>query len=93
LFSEGSRLASTLPPKVVKPDILLRDAHLIKHLEYCGIHHRRAAEVELHVFRGLVILEVVVEQALVDKSYVAVCLFVVQVLFQSLLWRAFAEAV
>ena len=56
------------PAEIVKGDVALWYPQVVEHLEDRRIHHRRAAEVVLDVFRRRMILEIVCEDNLVDKS-------------------------
>src|SRR5690606_21975793 len=69
-----------LPSEIVESDVFLGNSELVQHLEDGGIHQGRAAEVVFHVFWRGVVFEVVVVQALVDKSDVPVALGVVKTL-------------
>ena len=54
--------------KVVVKDVLRRDAKRIQHSYRRRSHHRRTAEIVLHVLRILVALQVFVVEYLVDEA-------------------------
>src|SRR5690606_34357555 len=69
-----------LPTEVVEADILLWDAPVVAHLQHGGVHHGRAAEVELDVLGSLVLLQVLIDHGLVHEAGEAVALGIVHVL-------------
>ena len=61
----------TSTAEVVEADVFRFHTEIIEHLEYGGIHHRRAAEVVLDVFGSRVILQVVIQHDLMNEAGVA----------------------
>ena len=51
-----------LAAKVVEGDMFGLDTQVIQHLEDGRVHHRGPADVVLDIFRGLVVIQVVVQQ-------------------------------
>ena len=58
-------------PQIIKRNTLRRDAEVVKHGENGGVHHRRSAEVILHLLRQIELAQVIVKQHLVNESRVA----------------------
>ena len=62
--------------EVVETDVFRGHTPIVAHLQHRLVHHGRAAEVKFDVLRRLVVLEVVVNHRVVDKSEEAVALVV-----------------
>src|SRR5690606_34801275 len=62
------KLKRMLAAKVIEQNILRFDAQVGEHLDDRGVHHGRAAHVELAILGSRVALEVVLEQHVVDEA-------------------------
>src|SRR5690606_26475611 len=89
----NSYVEQGLAAEIVEANILFRDSHFVKHLQHSRVHKRRAAQIELNVFRSRMFLEVVIKQTLVNEAYVTVAFFVIKALldFPVVFRKRFAE--
>jgi len=55
----AKRRLQRLPAEVIKMDIFVFDPEILQHVDDGGVHHRRAADIVVHIFGGGVILEIV----------------------------------
>src|SRR5690606_1900359 len=78
--SVGLIFSLELSLKTVESDILVRDTKILAHLLHRTVHQRRSAEIKLDIFGGFVMVEIVLDHTVVDKSNKTVPLFIIDVL-------------
>src|SRR5690606_30456745 len=67
--SVGLIFSLGLSPKVVEPDILVRNTKILAHLLHRAVHQRRTAEIKLDILGGFVMVQVVFDYRIVDKAH------------------------